>query len=64
MFKKFSFVKGKSIFECVVGKSREKLIGSSIYNCLPKEETEKLIAEIFDKEKDRYIELTADIPGK
>ena len=51
-------------FECVVGKSRENLIGSSIYNCLPKEETEKLIAEIFDKEKVRYIELTADIPEK
>ena len=51
-------------FECVVGKSREKLIGSSIYNCLPKEKTEKLIAEIFDKEKVRYIELTTDIPGK
>jgi len=51
-------------FECVVGKSREELIGSSIYNYLPKEETEKLIAEIFEKEKVRYIELTADIPEK
>jgi PAS domain S-box-containing protein len=51
-------------FECVAGKSREKLIGSSIYNCLPKEETEKAIAEIFEKGKVRDIELTADIPGK
>ena len=51
-------------FECVVGKSREKLIGSSIYNCLPKEETEKAIAEIFEKGKVRNIELTVLTPGK
>jgi PAS domain S-box-containing protein len=51
-------------FLCVVGKSREALIGSSIYNCLPKEETEKAIAEILEKGKVRNIELTVDIRGK
>jgi PAS domain S-box-containing protein len=51
-------------FEHEVGKSREELIGSSSYEYLPKEETKKLIAEIFEKEKVRDIELTANIPGK
>ena len=51
-------------FEHIVGKSREDLIGTSIYQYLPKVETEKAIAQIFEKEKVRNIELTADIPGK
>ncbi|MCK4730837.1 MAG: PAS domain S-box protein, partial [Methanophagales archaeon] len=51
-------------FEYIVGKNREDVIGTSIFKYLPKEETEKAIAEIFEKEKVRDIELTADIPGK
>ena len=51
-------------FEHIVGKSREDVIGTSIFKYLPMEETKKAIAEIFEKEKVRDIELTADIPGR
>jgi PAS domain S-box-containing protein len=51
-------------FEKIVGKGREDLMGASIYEYLPKEETKKAIAEIFEREKVRNIELTFNIPGK
>ena len=51
------------VFEHIVGKRREDIIGTSICQYM-QEEAEEAIAHLVEVEKVRDIELTIDLPGK
>ena len=51
-------------FEHIVGTSRENIFGEHICKYFPEKECNELIGEIYEKEKVRNTELTANIPGK